>query len=493
MSGLQFDPQTLEAVIQGVLSKLNANGVSSAPAPAPTAAPSSKPACGCTGGSQKGVFTDADKAIEAANHAYKQLCNAGVEARAKVVEIVKGLCMQNAKTWGEYEFNETKIGRLEHKPGKLELVNNVPGVEWLNPRGMSGDHGITLEEYTPFGVIGAILPMTHSIPTMAGNIVNMVAAGNSIVFNPHPGGARSACLATAAFNDAIERATGIRNLICTLEQPTLDTFAAITQSPGINILCITGGPAVVDAAMQSGKRAICAGPGNPPVLVDETADIDKAAASIIAGGAFDNNLLCIGEKAVFVVDQVFNQFMAAMEKHGGHRIVMDQFKALADIAFDTKEGAGGCSHKVLNRNMVGKGAVDLANLAGFHVAPNTELLFGETHSECVFVEEEQMMGIMPIVRVKNVEEGIELSKKTEHGYRHSAMIHSHNVNNMTAMARALDTTIFVKNGPCVAGLGVGGEGYISFSIATTTGEGITNPQTFTRVRRCTMVDNLKIY
>jgi aldehyde dehydrogenase len=440
-----------------------------------------------------GVFADVPSACAAAQAAQLQLAAKGVAARVKVVEIVKTLCTQNAEEWGRFEFAETKIGRLEHKIEKLQIVKLVPGVEWLHPDALSGDHGITLEEHTPFGVIAAILPMTHSIPTLAGNVINMVAAGNSVVFNPHPGGARSAALAVAAFNEAITAALGIENLVCTIEKPTLESFDALTKSEFIRLLCVTGGPAVVSAAMKSGKRAICAGPGNPPVLVDDTVDPDKAARNIIQGGAYDNNLLCIGEKQVFVLDHMAGALIRGLEKAGGVQLNHSQLEKLTAAAFTTGKDAGGCSHPVLNRALIGKDATVLAREAGASVPAATQMLFAETGPDHLFVMEEQMMPMLPIVRVKSVEEGIDAAVLSEHGYKHSAIIHSLNVDHMTLMARAIDTTLFVKNGPSTAGLGLGGEGYLSYSIATTTGEGITNPKTFTRTRRCVMVDNLRIY
>ena len=132
------------------------------------------------------------------------------------------------------------------------------------------DHGITLEEYTPFGVVGAITPSTHSIPTLSGNIVNICAAGNSVVFNAHPSAAKCAALAVRAYNEAIYRETGIENIACIIEKPTIDSFNALCKNEHTRLLLVTGGPMVVKAAMQTGKRAICAGPGNPPVFVDDT-------------------------------------------------------------------------------------------------------------------------------------------------------------------------------------------------------------------------------
>ncbi len=474
----------LRSVVQEVLQSFVAKGgVPAAPA-APQIVVSSK---------RPGVFTDVASACAAAAVAQKKLLAGGIAARAKVIEIVKSLCTANAEAWGKFEFEETKIGRLDHKIEKLQIVKLVPGVEWLRPDAHSGDHGITMEEFTPFGVIAAILPMTHSIPTLSGNIINIVAAGNSVVFNPHPGGAKSAALAVAAFNEAIKAATGIENLVCTIESPTLESFDALCAAPEVKMLCVTGGPAVVAAAMKSGKRSVCAGPGNPPVFVDDTVCVNKAAKDIIAGGAFDNNLLCIGEKEVFVLDSVADKLMAALARNGAHQLNTNQFERLTAAAFTNKADAGGCSHPVLNRAFVGLDAAKLAQHAGTSVAADTQMLFAECAADHAYVIEEQMMPVLPIVRVKSVEEGIAAAVAAEHGYKHSAIIHSLNVERMTAMARELDTTLFVKNGPSVTGLGLGGEGYLSYSIATTTGEGITNPRTFTRTRRCVMVDQLRIY
>jgi aldehyde dehydrogenase len=251
---------------------------------------------------------------------------------------------------------------------------------------------------------------------------------------------------------------------------------------------------VVKAAMQSGKRAICAGPGNPPVFVDDTCCLTRAAKGIISGGAFDNNLLCIGEKEVFVLDEIADQLMQRLSENGGFKLNAAEVERLTKAAFTFKEGqGGGCSHASVNRDFIGKDTSVLAQGAGIKIPADTQILFGETPADHPFVYEEQMMPFLPIVRVKSVDEGIEQSLIAEHNYKHTAIIHSHDVENITAMARALDTTLFVKNGPSTTGLGLGGEGYLSFSIATPTGEGITNPRTFTRVRRCVMVDNLRIY
>jgi aldehyde dehydrogenase len=489
----------IREVVADVLSRLGQHAPATpAPSPAP---PVSTCSCGnghggslSKRGGSFGVFQDAQEACAAAHEGFVQLREKGMAARAKVVEIVKGLAETNAVEWGRIELEETKIGRLDHKIEKLKILKLVPGVEWLHPDGHSGDHGITLEEYTPFGVVAAITPSTHSIPTLSGNIVNIVAAGNSVVFNAHPAAAKCAALAVREYNRAIEREVGIQNVVTIVEQPTLGSFKTICTHDAVRLLCVTGGPGVVKAAMQTGKRAICAGPGNPPVVVDDTACMKRAARAIIQGAVYDNNLLCIGEKEVFVLENTADELMSQMEKAGAVRLNGLQLDRLTKAAFTFSEGHGaGCPEPVVNKAFIGKDPSVLAKAAGFDVPEKTELLFAETDKDHAFVKEEQMMPFIPIVRVKSVEEGIEAAKEAEHNYKHTSIIHSHDVEHMTAMARSLDTTLFVKNGPCMAGLGLGGEGYLSYSVATPTGEGVTNPKTFCRVRRCVMVDNLRIY
>jgi aldehyde dehydrogenase len=484
---MNLDQNQLKVIIEAVVSRLAANG--QAPAAALAAKPAS-PKSSATG--KHGVFTCVNEAASAANDAFLQLKKQGVAGRAKVIEIVKGMAVANADAWGRFEMDETKIGRVDHKIGKLLITKDVPGVEWLHPYALSGDGGITLEEYAPFGVIGAILPVTHSVPTLTGNVISMVAAGNAIVFNPHPGGARSAAMAVRAYNQAIHREIGIDNLITTIEQPSLDSFDLLCKNEQVAILAITGGPAVVNAAMKSGKRAICAGPGNPVVVVDETADLPRAARQIIEGAAFDNNLLCIGEKAVFVLGSIYTRFCEELQKAGAARINAQQLEKLTAAAFTFKPGDGGCSHAAVNRALVGADPGVLAQHAGASIPSGTQLLFAETDADHAFVQEEQMMPMLPIVAVPDFVTAVREAKRAEHNYRHSAIIHTKDVDHMTYMAKEMDTTIFVKNGPSVAGLGLGGEGYLSYSIATTTGEGITTPKTFTRVRRCVLVENLRI-
>ncbi len=439
-----------------------------------------------------GVFDSVDEAVAAARAAFEQLSERPVEHRRRIIDHIRRISISQSVELGTMEMEETKIGRLEHKIAKLQtLGEKTPGVEFLKTEAFSGDYGLAVIEHAPFGVIGAITPVTHSLPTITGNAVSMIAAGNTLVVNPHPSGRKVAAEGVRRFNKAIYEDLGIDNLICVLREPTLETAQQLFKHRKIALICVTGGPAVARAALNSGKRAIVAGPGNPPVVVDETADLDRAARCIIDGASFDNNLLCISEKEVFVVDGVFDAMMSAMEKAGAVRLNKSEIERLTGAAMQLV-GEGADKHYAPTKELLGQDAWKLAAAAGKSIDKKTLLVFGETDESHPFVEVEQMMPFVPFVRCRDIDHGIALAQKYEHGFRHTSIIHSRNVRNMTKMARAMDTTLFVKNGPCMAALGLGGEGYISFSIAGPTGEGVTTPMTFTRERRCSLIEDLYV-
>jgi aldehyde dehydrogenase len=441
-----------------------------------------------TGGSF-GVFNTVDDAVAAAEEAQKKLVKLSIEDRDGIVKLIKSIAKQNAREWGAMELAETKVGRLDHKIEKLQILELVPGVEYLRTLAAGGSNGLCIEEFAPFGVIGVVTPVTHSIPTLSANAINMIASGNSLVANAHPSGANCAAHAITEYNKQIAAKYGIDGLITCVLPPTLETAKQLFNHRGIALLVITGGPAVARAAMKARKRAIVAGPGNPPVVVDETACLQNAATSIVKGAAYDNNLLCIGEKQVFCVDSVFDKFLEQMKMAGGFVLNSSQIDALTRSAFKTDSKDG---HAHVNKDFVGRDASVLAQAAGVSVPPVTQLLVGETRADHPFVQEEQMMPFVPFVRVKNVDEAMDLAIASEHGYRHTALIHSRNLDTITRFGRRANTTLFVVNGPSMAGLGLGGEGYLSYSIATPTGEGITTPLTFTRYRRVMMTKALRM-
>ena len=436
-----------------------------------------------------GVFASVEDAVAAARAAQRKLVGLSLEDRERIVTLIKSMATTQADAWGAMELEETRIGRLEHKIEKLRSLQRVPGVEWLRTNATSGSHGLSLEEFAPFGVLGVITPMTHAIPTVSANAINMIAAGNALVCNPHPGGAHSVAHAVRAYNRAIADRFHIEHLITVVVPPTRTTAEAIFAHPDVSLLVVTGGRGVAEAALAARKRAIVAGPGNPPVVVDETADLANAAAAILRGAAYDNNLLCIGEKQVFCVDSVFDALVDEMARAGGRLLSRAQIEALARQTFTRAEPSGALR---VNRAFVGQDAAVLAEAADLIVPPSTPLLLGETESDHPFVQTEQMMPFVPFVRVRDVDEAIALAIESEHGCHHTAVIHSRNLDTITRFGHGAGVTLFVVNGPSLAGLGLGGPGYLTYSIATPTGEGMTNPLTFTRYRRVVMTDSMRM-
>jgi acyl-CoA reductase-like NAD-dependent aldehyde dehydrogenase len=440
-------------------------------------------------GGMGGVFETISEAIDAAEMAQRDLMALPLEGRNRIIRALRDTGLEHARDFAERTVEETKMGRVEDKIEKFKIVaTKTPGTEDLITRSWSGDHGLTIVERAPYGIVGAITPSTHPVPTMLNNAISIVAAGNSAVFNAHPASKKVFAYGLSLFNEAIMNAGGPPNLLTTIYEPTIETGQELFTHPKIRLLLVTGGPAVVKAAMASSKKVIAAGPGNPPVVVDETADIPKAARDIIAGASFDNNIVCIGEKEVFVVESVADQLKREMLTRGCYELSRYQIDQLAKKAFlRTAEG-----EVVVSRELIGRDASVLAKMIGLDIDPATRLLIGETEFEHSFVQEEQLMPFLPIVRSREVGQAIDYALKAEHGYGHTAVIHSKNIENMSNMARLVNTTIFVKNGPSYAGLGVGGEGYTSFSIASPTGEGLTSAITFTRQRRCALVDYFRI-
>ncbi len=471
-----MDNQQIENIVRQVMEQLQQTGLTGA-------------AIAAQG--DDGLFDDMEEAINAAVLAQKKLVSGGMEMRKRAIEAIRKMGVEHAVDVAQREMAETKMGKYEHKIIKMQAASQrTPGVEDLQSYAVSGDFGLTVNEMAPFGVIGAITPVTHPVPTLINNSIGMIAAGNAVVVNPHPNAMNVSGYGVQLINRAIVAAGGPVNLVTAVRKPTMETGKILFHHPSINLLAITGGPGVVKAAMQSAKRAICAGPGNPPVVVDETADLAKAARSIMEGATFDNNLLCIGEKEIIVVAAVADELIRQLKAVGCYQLSLQQMDQLADKAFEN--GGRNVHEPVVNRQFVGRDAAVLAKAIGLDLPAATPMLFGETPWDHPWVLAEQMMPCLPLIRAASVDDAIMLAQKVEHGFKHTAIMHSKNVANLTKMGQVMDCTVFVKNGPSTAGLGIGGEGTFTHSIASPTGEGITTARTFTRMRRCTMVDYLRI-
>ncbi|HEX7592928.1 MAG TPA: aldehyde dehydrogenase family protein [Anaerolineae bacterium] len=438
-----------------------------------------------------GIFPDISRAVSAAAIAQKMWMALPLEKRKEVIAHLRERLRENAQVLAWAAWRETGLGRYEDKIEKNLLnINKVPGIEDLEPIAWSGDRGLTLMERAPFGVCGSITPVTNPSATVIGNSIAMIAAGNSVVFNPHPSAKECSARTIAIINQAVVEAGGPANLVTSIAEPTIESAQELMKHPGTRLTLVTGGEAVVHVAMQSGKRAICAGPGNPPVVVDETADLDEAARGIIKGASFDNNIICTDEKNIIAVDAIAERLTAALRGLGCRILSPDELARLEKVIFSEPVKPGKSTG--LNKKLIGQNPSVILKEIGVTVGDEVRLAIAPVPREHTLVWTEQMMPILPLVRVPTADDAIDFAIAVEGGRRHTAVIYSRQLDHLRRYAKEADVSIFVKNGPNLAGLGYGGEGFCSFSIAGTTGEGMTRPRTFTRERRCVLVDAFRM-
>jgi aldehyde dehydrogenase len=486
-----IDDARIEAIIENVMAELR-QGQRTRHGPAVrTPARPQPPAPTPTLTHGDNLLPDVDSAVAAAQKAYQQLNAMPLSIREQMIAHMRRIARENAQLLAHEAWHETGMGRYEDKIEKNLLnANRAAGTELLKATCWTGDDGLTLVEYAPYGVIGSLIPSTNPTSTVLCNSINMVAAGNAVVFNAHPGAKRCSSLAIQLMNQAIVEAGGPANLVCAIAEPTIESAQQIMHHHGVSLLTVTGGAAVVQLAMQSGKRAVCAGPGNPPVVVDETANLEQAGRDIVRGASFDNNIICTDEKETFVVHSIADELKRQMCLHGALEIDAGQLERLCKVIF--KEPPAPRHHGTMNIQFIGKNASLLLKEIGVPAGDEIRLIVAEVEQDHPLVWTEQMMPVMPIVRTRHADEAINLAKEAEHGFRHTAVMHSKNLDNLSKMARVMDCSVFIKNGPSFSGLGHGGEGFASFTIASPTGEGITNPISFSRIRRCVLKDHFRI-
>ncbi len=438
-----------------------------------------------------GVHDTVDAAVAAARAAFEQYRAQGLEARHRIIDAIRSLMREHARELAEMAHRETGFGRTEDKIKKnLLVIEKTPGPEDLEPQTWTGDNGLTLTEPAPFGVIGAITPTTNPTATIINNTIAGVSAGNAIVFNCHPNAKAVSVHTIRLINSAITGAGGPPNLVTCVPEPTIASAQALMNHPGVRILLVTGGPGVVEEARKTTKRAILAGPGNPPVVVDETADLDLAGREIVRGASFDNNLICTDEKEVFVVASVADELLKAMVAHGGYLLAEHELKKLDRVIFNQAPHDG--TPGKINPKWIGQNAGDILAAIGVTGADDRRLVVADVPVTHSLIWTEQMMPVMPVARVPDVNRAIELAVQAEHGCCHTASVFTRNVDVITRMARETDVSIFVANAATLAGLGDGGEGFTSFSIASPTGEGLTRPRSLSRERRLAVAGGLRI-
>ena len=438
-----------------------------------------------------GIFPSIGEAVRAATSAFADYERIGLQGRKAIVASMRAAMLENAERLAEMAVAETRLGRVADKIVKNRLVTTkTPGPEDLELEAVTGDEGMMVTEFAPFGVVAAITPTTNPTSTIINNTIAIVSAGNAVVFNVHPNAKRVSAENIRLLNRAVVAAGGPQNLVTAVPEPTVESAKELMHHADVRLLLVTGGPGVVREALKTDKRAVTAGPGNPPAVVDQTADVEKAGRDIVAGASFDNNLICTDEKTTIAVDTVADRLVRAMSQSGAYVLKEHELRRLERVIF-TELGAPN-KHGQINPAWIGKDAGAILNEIGVRVDGDVRLAVAEVPREHSLVWTEQMMPVMPVVRVPTVDQAIDLAVRSEHGFKHTASIHSTNVETITRMARAMNCSIFVANGPNFSGLGEGGEGFCSFSIASPTGDGLTRPRTFSRERRITVVGALRI-
>ncbi len=468
MCSIKLTNQQIGDIVERVVSRLGQDANATSVAQASTLSASGR-----------GIFETVDEAARASRRAFEELRECSLDTPERMVAAMRQVTLTHVEELSRLAVQETGLGRVGDKIEKNQLAAlRTPGPEILKPWCQSGDEGLSIMERAPYGVIGAITPCTNATETIINNGISMISAGNAVVFNVHPGSKGVCNYHISLLNSAIEGAGGPANLLCGIHSPTITTAGQVMKHPGIRLLAVTGGGGVVKAAMNSGKRAIAAGPGNPPVLVDETADLGRAADGVVKGASLDNNIVCICEKVLLVVNDVADALKRELKKRHVVELTGRDIKRLEKVIITPD------NH--INRAFVGKNPSVILSEIGIQVGDDVRLVLCEVDEKHPFVQHEQLMPVLRMVRVHNVDEGIEMSRRVEHGYGHTAVMYSRDIEKMHRMARVMDTSIFVKNAPSVAGIGGGGEGYTSFTIASPTGEGLTTAVSFSRERRCTL-------
>lgn len=433
---------------------------------------------------KSGLFETVPEAVASAEKAFEELHRIPLEKRDCIITAMRNISREHIASLAEDMEKETGLGRAEDKKIKLGIaIEKTPGTEDIKPVVYTGDNGLTLIERAPYGVIGSITPVTNPVETIINNGIGFVASGNTAVFNPHPGSKKVCARIISLLNDAVQSAGGPPNLLCGIIDPTIETAKELMNNDSVRLLVITGGEGVVKEAMKSGKKVIAAGPGNPPVLVDETADVSEAAKFIVLGASTDNNVICVQEKEIITVDSIADNLRNELMMNGGYEIKGYDIKRLENLVVDGKGP---------NKKYVGKDASVILKEIGKETDNKVRLIFAEVEESHPFVQNEMLMPVIGLVRVANVNEGIDVAKRCEHNFKHTAVMHSKNIDNLSRMARVMDTSIFVKNASSLSGLGYNGEGYTSFTIAGCTGEGLTTAKTFTRERKCVLKDHFRI-
>lgn len=435
---------------------------------------------------KSGIFPSVNDAVLSALGAYNQYAKLNLNERREVIEVIKRRLLANVEEIANMVVEETGMGNVHDKITKLVLsINKTPGIEDLITEVKTGDNGMTLYELSSYGVICAIHPCTNPCATLISNTIGMLAAGNAIVHCPHPRAIEVSKYVTEIISRSIVEICGIDNLVVTLNESSMASTSEIMSHPDISMIVTTGGINVLRRAMISGKKVIGAGPANPTVIVDETANLEKAARDIVNGASFDNNVMCISEKSIVAVLSIADRLIEELIKNDVYYLSSDEEMLRLTVATVTND-------MTINKALEGKSANEILSAAGIQCDRKIKLIVVDTIKQHPFATLEMLMPLIPLIRVENFEKSLETALEIEQGFKHTAIIHSQSIERLNIAAKEMQTSVFVKNGASLVGIGVNGEGDTSFTIATATGEGTTTARHFTRRRRCSLTSGFSI-
>jgi propionaldehyde dehydrogenase len=426
-----------------------------------------------------GLFASVDDAVAAARAAQARFARERLERRRAYIDAMRAAAVREAEPLARSALRESGLGRLRDKVDKnVFAATRTAGVEDLATTAFAGDHGHTLEDSLPWGVVASVTPVNSPSAFIVNHGITMLAGGNAVVFNVHPGCRNTSMAAVRLLNEAVVGAGGPDNLMTGVVAPTLDTAKALVNHSGVDMLVITGGAALIADAFATRKRVIAAGPGNPTAVVDGTADPVRAAGEIFKGASFENTILCIGEKTCIVAERAAPAFLAALDELPVRRLDPGETQRV----FDTVMDASG-DRPATRREFVGKDAEVLLRAAGLSAPKPAGLLVAEVDGDHPLVRMEQFVPFLPVVRAADDDDAAELGVEVEGRNHHTVMIHSNDPDRVAWFAREAGTVITVVNGSSLRGLGVEGEGYPGFTIGTVTGEGVTSARHYVRSRR----------
>ena len=476
---MPIDREQVELIVEKVLQTLSSSSRGSS---------GNSPSARGSGGSS-GVFQEMEDAIQAAVEAQQALVRLPLATREKIIQAMRDVGWANREEYGRMELEEADLGAIDGTVLKLETACGVPGMEDLASEVYMGDRGVTINERLPVGVIASINAITNAAPGIIHNGIMMLAAGNTVVHNPHPKTKTISARVVQDANTAIVAAGGPSNCMTTVAEPDIPTAQYLMTHPQIDLISVTGGHRVVEFATKTGKRVIAGGPGNPPVVVDETADLDHAARCIIRGASFSNCTPCSSEKEIFVVDTVADKLKSLLISHGAYELSKPHEEALLKEIF--KEIRPGRVPSVINMDYIGKPPhVILKRAIDLDVPPETKIAIIEADKNHPLIWTEQIMPILPFVRCRDAKEAMTMGVAAEQGLRHTIVLHSNSLKNLAYMSSIADASQFVKNASSIGGIGVEGEGFKSLHIATG-GEGLVRPRVYSLIRRCVLTDDFR--